>query len=256
VLDRCRRRRIRSVRRDEAGVIAPERRGGLRRRCRQRHERCRYQDATDHCCTSLLWPHRGSVVSGRGCWPADGPLPDGDGGQMSGQRTRCDGHMSPLALMSGDSSDRGHRSALHRHLRPPGRRRRGANVRVRALCQRAGERAIHSAFYEAAPRVNVSSTRLCPLSVAARVIAWCRQAGLRADAPRLLHRACHSPGCAHRAHGAEGPVACDVHLRRLGVERERHPAGATVLEAARPRRQSGSSRCGTPITARRPARPA
>ena len=36
---------------------------------------------------------------------------------MSGQRTRCDGHMSPLALMSGDSSDRGHRSALHRHLR-------------------------------------------------------------------------------------------------------------------------------------------
>jgi hypothetical protein len=33
-----------------------------------------------------------------------------------------------------------------------------------------------SAFYEAAPWVNVSSTRLCPLSVAARVIAWCRQA--------------------------------------------------------------------------------
>jgi len=35
---------------------------------------------------------------------------------------------------------------------------------------------VYRAFYEAAPRVNVSSTRLCPLSVAARVIAWCRQA--------------------------------------------------------------------------------
>src|SRR5262249_20098755 len=95
VLDRRRRRRIRSVRRDEARVLAAERRGGLRRRCRERHERCRYKDATDHCCTSLLWPNRGSVVSGRACSPADGPLPDGDGGQMSGQRTRCDGHMSP-----------------------------------------------------------------------------------------------------------------------------------------------------------------
>src|SRR5262249_21357995 len=39
------------------------------------------------------WPHRGSVASGRGCWPAEGALPDGDGGQMSDQRTRCDGHM-------------------------------------------------------------------------------------------------------------------------------------------------------------------
>jgi len=53
--------------------------------------------------------------------------------------------MSPLAVMSGDSSDRGRRSALHRHLGPSGKAKTGRERRCACVMSARYESAVHSA---------------------------------------------------------------------------------------------------------------